>query len=730
MADSDSPLERDAAENTADGISRRSMLGLGAATLGAVAAGSLTGSRAAGAATTTYPLAPQGSTLARTLLHGTAGTLGYRHIVAGPGEKTIVRNALQAGAQRDRSATRRPLLAFAQFTDMHLIDAQSPARVEFLDRFNDPGTLLSSISPFSSAYRPWEMLTLHVSDAMVQAVNALRGGPVTGAPLTFTICTGDNSDNTQYNEVRWHINLLDGKKVTPDSGNLDEWQGVGGTTDHDSSYWHPTGSPPTDSVDNYRAKYGYPSVPNLFHACRAPFRAAGLRTPWYAVMGNHDGLVQGNIPSDALLNDLATGSVKPTGLPDGIDVAAVVAEAKAGDFAALETLFTAGPLKTVTADPRRRMLNEKQMVAEYFTTTSTPVGHGYTKKNLDDGTAYYAFTPGHPGQPGVRCISLDTVNRNGYDDGSIDTTQLAWLTAELNANSSRHLDTSGAWVKGHGTDRYILIFSHHTVATMENTLGANRGERHDRRRSAAAVPERDRLGERSHARQLDRLARPRLDRGRRRWLLGDQHRLARRLAAAVPRPRGRRQRRRNDVDLLDHHRPPGPDVGAREPDDSPAARRALTRTRRQRSAEPGRHHGRRRPARHRTRPQRRAGRPPPLLTGGSASLRSVVVTSSRVVTSSVGGRFDSWVVGSSVGGHFERGWSVRAWVVTSTREWSVPIAHCPVELTTVDRERAGAGRAHARSDALPNGSGPDVRTPPPARTPGPSNPLPASRRRG
>lgn len=450
------------------GLTRRQALGLGAAAAGAVAAGSvLRPQRAAAAA---FPIAPQGSTLAQTLLHGTPGSLGYRPIVTGSGEPTLPRTEL-IGTTPTGAGTRVALAAFAQLTDMHIVDAQSPARVEFLDRLDDPGSPGASSLPFQSAYRPWEMLTTQVAESMVQRLNTFApNAPVTGRPLDFAISTGDNADNTQYNELRWQIDLLDGAHtVRPDSGDLTRWEGVGGPGDWDAAYWHPGGRPLLSKPDHYRAKWGYPAVPNLLNVCRRPFTSSGLATPWYTVFGNHDGLVQGTVPSLGILNAVAVGSAKVTGLPTGLDVNALLAAVAAGNSNALATLMTAGPAKHVTRDPRRRLLSRKQTIAEHFNTTGTPNGHGYRAQNLATGTAYYAFDLGP-----LHCISLDTVNPNGYSDGSIDSAQFAWLAAQLAANSSRHLDANGNWVAGTGTDKLIIVFSHHTIATMGNTIGVGR----------------------------------------------------------------------------------------------------------------------------------------------------------------------------------------------------------------------------------------------------------------
>jgi metallophosphoesterase (TIGR03767 family) len=388
--------------------------------------------------------AQTGTTLDSTVLRGQPGAGGYLKVLSGPGEPHLLRQDLGVRAKAGRQGRRTALVAFAQLTDIHLVDAQSPARVEWADRYNDgPGSSLL----FSAAYRPHEMLTTHVADRIVAAVEQVGRGPVGGRPLDFVICTGDNSDNCQRNELRWQIDILDGKTVRPDSGDTARWEGVHDQDPltYDVHYWHPDGTPDGKADDLMRSEFGFPTIPGLLDAARRPFTAHGLKRRWYTCYGNHDGLTQGNFPHSFQLTNVATGPLKITSLPAGASPADLVT-------GSIGPQLLNAPTRVVTADAERRIITRTETVREHFTTGGLPLGHGYTADNLAKGTAYYTFQAA----PHVLGVVLDTVNPNGEANGSIDQAQLAWLRQVL-TSSARQL---------------VVVFSHHTIGSMDNPIPA------------------------------------------------------------------------------------------------------------------------------------------------------------------------------------------------------------------------------------------------------------------
>lgn len=371
------------------------------------------------------------TTLAQTLKAGRkVNEQGYRLIATAPGEPHIVRDEL-AKADPDRSSTRTSLLSFVHLTDQHIIDVQSPTRVEFLDRyaFNECEPI-----PFSSAYRPQEAACARMADAMLRRLRRIGVSPVTGVPLQAAICTGDNTDNMQINELDWFLAVMNGERVTPNSGNPSTYEGV--QASGDLSYWHP--DPAVD--DFYKQRHGFPSREGWLEQALAPFTAVGVGVPWYTCYGNHDGLAQGNAPVNPAFDRLGVGETKVVGLPPGAN--------PCEHFGGLG-IPTGAPVMSVTADAKRAYIARQDWIARHLTSGGKPMGHGFTRENVERNIAYYAADVGP-----VRFITLDTVNPGGLDSGSIGEAQLTWLEGELQ--------------KAEKQRRLVMLFSHHGLRSLDN----------------------------------------------------------------------------------------------------------------------------------------------------------------------------------------------------------------------------------------------------------------------
>lgn len=441
----------------ASSLSRRRFLARAAAT----AAGTWVGAnlpllREALAATYATVRYPGGTTFASTIVP--AGTGRYRRMTDGPGWPLVFRT-LGPTQDTERGFRREPVATIVHLTDIHLIDSESPSRVEFLDRYADapsPNTL-------SSAHRPQDVLTTHVAEAMVRRINEIGRGPVMGRPYDCAVSTGDNLDNQQENELEWMIALLAGGPVSPGSGGP-VYEGVQDqdATTYDAHYWHPDDERPDG--DDYKQQYGFPAYPGLLDAARRPFVASGLRCPWYSTYGNHDGLLSGNMPANAVFDAISTGPIKVVTLPAGLSPADVQRGLEQQDPGVLTALATA-PGRAVTPDPKRRAVSASEWVAAHLSAPGTPTGHGFTREHAESSRLYFTF----PIAPQVLGISIDTVNRGGYADGSVGRAQMAWLETQLQAVSSRWFDAAGTVVrKVDARDSLVVLFSHHNLRTMSN----------------------------------------------------------------------------------------------------------------------------------------------------------------------------------------------------------------------------------------------------------------------
>ena len=370
---------------------------------------------------------PGQTTLDRTIAQDTAGNLVYA-----PGEPYVVRTDV-AQAQAGRETRRRSLVAFHHLSDFRILDEESPLRSEWSDLCDPP--------PNTTAFRPQETLSVQAAEAVIAAANSIRTSPVTSREVDFVFHTGNATDNAQFNELRWFLDLMDGQPVYPDAGAIG-YQGV--------------------QIESPAAAYG-----DLLQTAQRPFTPVGLKYPWYAVAGNRDILAQGNFAPAENSNRFAIGAQKVLALgPDALAEACSNSETLLGPGSSA-TIFNDPDtlIRGVGSDGNRRLLSLPEWMAEHFATGEFPgpAGHGLTPEGVDVAQAYYIVDSG-----GVHFIVLNTVNPGGYASGSIGSAQFVWLEEQLIARSSRYTDAAGLAVTTANADRLIVVVTHHPSDLMDN----------------------------------------------------------------------------------------------------------------------------------------------------------------------------------------------------------------------------------------------------------------------
>lgn len=395
----------------------------------------------------------------------------YRFLVADSGQPLVLRQDL-AEALPKRSERRRALVSFAHLTDLHVIDASSPAHPAFLAQYD--GNLAGA--PLSNASRPQEMLTVHVLAAMVRRINAIARGPVTGRSFDFAISTGDNADSRGLHELLATITILNGgtTSFTPTL----RYEGLQAALPAPEStyeaFWHGDPVQQGQSPDRWKRALGFPEIPGFTEAAIAQVVSAGLSCPWYTGFGNHDLMNAGVLPDGSgpagFLDRLATGDQLPLALPDDVSAAAFFDALAHAPEDKVEALIAAMPMRQIAPSPARRPFDRTEFIKAHLDKPGPqgPTGHGFAPENLDKATAYYSFEMAE----GVVGIMLDTTNPAGGADGSLDRVQAQWLEAQLQGLHSRYFAPDGSILTGHGSgkgkDRLVVIFSHHNSVTLDN----------------------------------------------------------------------------------------------------------------------------------------------------------------------------------------------------------------------------------------------------------------------
>lgn len=345
-----------------------------------------------------------------------------------PGEPHRLRDQLAladltADLDLDALPARTSIFFGLVLADPQLVDQDSPAQVA-----KNAAQTLGNIS--LPAYAPHGELGIHINDALIRSADRFQDV----RPFDLVVIAGDHIENTQENELAELHTVLNGGRVSADSGALDD----------------PHPGPDNDAFD--------------------PIVAAGFRagTPWISTIGNHDVNVEGNFPPgmvEELTDDLDLRAELDS-LADPLGLAFPYASTSDQHPAlfphAIRSAFRVDPdhfnpammtspeeLQSLTrgptpADPARKTMGPCGFIQKTFVAPGTPIGHGFTQHNADSCTGFYTYDP----TPGIRIVSLDLGPHEGgsngilappYKNGTLDSDkvgdpladQIAFLDAAL-----------------------------------------------------------------------------------------------------------------------------------------------------------------------------------------------------------------------------------------------------------------------------------------------------------
>ena len=326
-----------------------------------------------------------------------AGSTLSATLVDRDGDGFLERGPRRAAARSRRRPPRSgaTLATFAQLTDTHVRDEESPARVPFLDRV--PGPVHVHVPPAGG-----------VLDAGARRVGPGRQPRAAAGRVRH----------------RRHHRQRAAQRTRPRADDPARRRGEARFRRRPATTASRRRTPPDPFY--YRPDHDAPAHPGALARAQRPFRAAGLDAPWYALVGNHDVLAQGEVPPTPEIDAFA-------------DRRPARAVARPRDRGAAATRRVVRR-RTGQRRPRRPVR------ARDGQRPGRPDRAGSSRPARPSRRS--ASHPSVDLGPRVRAITVDTVNREGTSQARVTPEQIDTLRAQLRAAGNR----------------WIVVFSHNRAA--------------------------------------------------------------------------------------------------------------------------------------------------------------------------------------------------------------------------------------------------------------------------